>query len=97
MIPATREELIEQYVAFYPRGSGPLTMMAHICLLLEEISFERGYAIDFKQVLADHGIQKWKHYEHRPLPKGECQMPPNGWACTRPAGHSGPCAAHSDK
>ncbi len=23
-----------------------------------------------------------------------CQSPPDGWYCTRDAGHSGPCAAH---
>lgn len=24
----------------------------------------------------------------------ECQIPPAGWACTRPGGHDGPCAAY---
>ena len=23
-----------------------------------------------------------------------CLAPPQGWVCTRPAGHDGPCAAH---
>ena len=23
----------------------------------------------------------------------ECNLPPRGWRCTRPAGHDGPCAA----
>lgn len=23
-----------------------------------------------------------------------CSLPPNGWFCTRPAGHEGPCAAY---
>lgn len=25
---------------------------------------------------------------------GPCKLPPDGWFCTRPAGHDGPCAAH---
>lgn len=27
---------------------------------------------------------------------GTCQLPPNGWHCTRTAGHTGPCAALPD-
>jgi uncharacterized OsmC-like protein len=27
---------------------------------------------------------------------GECWLPPPGWRCTRPAGHTGPCAAVPD-
>ena len=26
-----------------------------------------------------------------------CSVPPEGWYCTRPAGHDGPCAAHPNK
>ena len=26
-----------------------------------------------------------------------CQLPPEGWYCTRTAGHDGPCAAHQDE
>lgn len=26
-----------------------------------------------------------------------CQVPPDGWYCTRKAGHDGPCAAHQDE
>ncbi len=25
---------------------------------------------------------------------GECDLPPDGWICTRGNGHDGPCAAH---
>ena len=24
---------------------------------------------------------------------GRCQVPPDGWSCSRPKGHAGPCAA----
>lgn len=27
----------------------------------------------------------------------KCTLPPNGWACTRESGHSGPCAAIPDQ
>lgn len=28
-------------------------------------------------------------------PSGKCDVPPLGWECSRPIGHSGPCAARA--
>ena len=62
IVPQSKKELEQMYVSFYPRGSGPLTMMSCICHLLEEISELRGYEIDFLGVLAENNIQPWKNY-----------------------------------
>lgn len=62
IVPQTQKELEELYVAYYPGGSGPLTQMAIICKLLEEIAALRGYEIDFLALLAKAGRPVWKNY-----------------------------------
>jgi len=41
----TEEQLQEYYLAYYPKGSGPLGAMKVICALLESIAIDKGFTL----------------------------------------------------
>lgn len=77
------------------KGVALRTVLARMKYLSGSLRANMGKAYQYDVEHPSDGLNA-SPAEPAPIPACACQLPPEGWACTRASGHEGPCAAVPD-